>query len=172
MNIPYLAALNTVTMRTTLSFLFCALLICGCSSDLPEPAIDSDDIISFDPSLAKELGADEYGMRRYVMAFLKAGPNRDQDAKTAARLQDAHMANITRLADDGKLAVAGPFLDNGELRGIYIFAVETIEEARELTATDPAIRAGRLEMELHPWYGSAAMMQVNEIHQQLSKTPI
>ena len=159
-------------MKNTIPFLLCALFICSCSSELPEPTIELDEFTSFNPTFAKELGADEYGMRKYVMAFLTAGPNRDQDKETAARLQDAHMANITRLADDGKLAVAGPFLDNGELRGIYIFAVETIEEARQLTATDPAIRAGRLEMELHPWYGSAAMMQVNTIHQQLSKTPI
>ena len=123
----------------------------------------------FDPELAAELGADAYGMRRYVMAFLKAGPNRDRDPAEAAELQKAHLANIRRLAGIGKLALAGPFLDDGELRGIYIFAVDTVEEARELTATDPAVQAGSLEMEMHPWYGSAALMRVNEVHRTVAR---
>ena len=117
----------------------------------------------YDSLLAAELGADNYGMRKYVLAFLKAGPNRDQNSAEAAELQRAHLNNITRLAKAGKLVVAGPFLDDDEVRGIYIFAVETIEEAQALTSTDPAIQAGRLIMELRPWYGSAALMQINEV---------
>ncbi|GGQ07080.1 YciI family protein [Shewanella litoralis] len=66
--------------------------------------------------------------------------------------------------------MAGPFLTDGELRGIYIFDVETIEQAQQLTATDPAIKAGSLVMELVPWYGSAALMEVNAIHNTLAKT--
>jgi uncharacterized protein YciI len=63
--------------------------------------------------------------------------------------------------------VAGPFLDGGDIRGIYIFDVKTVEEAQALTETDPAIKAGRLTMELHPWYGPAALMKVKEISDQL-----
>jgi len=106
------------------------------------------------------------------MAFLKAGPNRDQDSTTAANLQTAHLENIGRLAEAGKLSLAGPFMDDGEMRGIYIFNVTTIEEAKKLTETDPAIQAGRLEMELHPWYGSAALMEVNNLHNRLQKKDI
>lgn len=124
---------------------------------------------SYDSVLAAKLGADDYGMGQYVMAFLKAGPNRDQDSTTAAELQSAHLDNIRRMAENGQLILAGPFLDDGELRGIYVFDVTTIEEARELTATDPAIQAGRLEMELHPWYGSAALRDVTRIHRRISK---
>ncbi|MGB0513399.1 MAG: YciI family protein [Wenzhouxiangellaceae bacterium] len=123
----------------------------------------------FDATLAAKLGADAYGMRRYVMAFLKAGPNRDRSPAEAAELQRAHMTNIRRLAEQGKLALAGPFLDDGEFRGIYIFAVDTVEEARQLTATDPAIQAGSLEMELHPWYGSAAVMKINDLHTRIAR---
>jgi len=123
----------------------------------------------FDVELAKELGADDYGMRKYVMAFLKAGPNRTDNKEEATKLQKAHMANIGRLADEGKLAIAGPFLDNGELRGIYIFNVESVEEAKKLTESDPAIQAGSLVMELHPWYGSAALGLVNKNHSKISK---
>jgi len=123
----------------------------------------------FDETLAKELGADDYGMRKYVIAFLKRGPNRTKDSVKAAELQKAHMTNIGRLADEGKLAIAGPFLDKGKLRGIYIFNVETVEEAKKLTETDPAIQAGSLVMELHPWYGSAALGLVNKYHDKISK---
>ncbi len=123
---------------------------------------------SFNKQLADSLHADEYGMKQYVMAFLKVGPNRNQDSATVAALQAGHMQNIGRLAAEGKLVVAGPFLDKGELRGIFIFNVTTIEEAKQLTETDPAVKAGRLVMELHPWYGSAAMMLVNPIHQTIA----
>lgn len=127
---------------------------------------------AYDSLLAGKLGADDYGMRRYVMAFLKAGPNRSQDSLEAARLQRAHMDNIVKMANEGKLVLAGPFMDGGEIRGIYVFAVESVEEAEALTQTDPAIQAGRLVMELHPWYGSAALMQVNEIHEKIAKVNI
>jgi len=130
------------------------------------------DEMSYDSALAQKLGADEYGMKRYVMAFLKKGPNRDLDSVKAAELQRAHLNNIFRLADEGTLALAGPFLDDGDLRGVYIFNVETIEEAKALTATDPAIQAGSLVMELHPWYGSAAACMINDQHKRVAKKKI
>ncbi|WP_321308497.1 YciI family protein [Marinifilum fragile] len=123
----------------------------------------------YNAELATKLKADQYGMSKYVMAFLKRGPVRNQDSITAANLQKAHLENIERLAEEGKLVLAGPFFDDGEIRGIYIFDVETIEEAQTLTQTDPAIKAGRLVMELHPWYGSAALKQINEFHKTLQK---
>lgn len=123
----------------------------------------------FDSIRAQKLGADDYGMKTYVMAFLKAGPNRDQSPEEAARLQQAHMTNIGRLAEEGVLVLAGPFYGDGELRGIYIFDVTTIEEAKTLTESDPAIQAEQLIMELHQWYGSAALMEVNEIHNNIAK---
>ena len=123
----------------------------------------------YDSTYAAALGADEYGMKRYVMAFLKKGPNRNQDSATAAKIQREHLNNIGRMAKEGKLVVAGPFLDEGDIRGIYIFNVESIDEARELTASDPAIQSGRLEMELHPWYGSAVLQEVAKMHGKVAK---
>ena len=149
-------------------------LIVACSSSKAGQGTGQTDHsdMAYDSTLAAKLGADQYGMHKYVMAFLKAGPNRSQDSATAVQLQRAHMDNIFRLAEEGKLIVAGPFLDGGELRGIYIFNVETIEEAKALTETDPAVQAGRLVMELHPWYGSAAMQMVNEWHKKLQRSKI
>jgi uncharacterized protein YciI len=122
--------------------------------------------------LAKKLGADDYGMKKYVMAFLKRGSVKITDSTERAQLQQAHLKNIGRLAAEGKLIVAGPFLDNQPIRGIYIFNVTTVEEARQLTETDPAIKAGTLEMELHPWYGSAALIESLRIHYTLEKKNI
>lgn len=124
---------------------------------------------TYDAALAARLGADEYGMRTYVMALLKAGPNRDRPRDEAQRLQAAHRANIDRLAAEGTLVLAGPFADDGVLRGIYIFDVSTVAEAEALTRTDPAIQAGQLVMELHPWYGSAALLTVNAVHATIQK---
>jgi uncharacterized protein YciI len=67
-------------------------------------------------------------------------------------LQEAHLANIERMRQSGELLVAGPFGDDGDLRGVYIFRVASMEEAIALTDTDPAVQAGRLVFELHPWW--------------------
>lgn len=127
---------------------------------------------TFDSTLAKSLGADAYGMHQYVLAFLKKGPNRTQDSVTAANLQKAHMENIVRMAKMGKLVLAGPFMDDGDLRGIYIFNVPTVEEAQALTASDPAVQAGRLIMELHPWYGSATLPLISPLHKRVEKSSV
>ena len=111
-------------------------------------------------------------MKKYVIAFLKRGPNRSQDSITKNKLQRAHLGNINKLAKEGKLVLAGPFLGNDDLRGIYIFNVTTIKEAEELTNSDPAVIAGSLIMELKEWYGSAALMLLNENHKKLAKTEI
>ncbi len=123
---------------------------------------------SFNKQLADSLKADAYGMKNYVMVFLKKGPNRNQDSATAQSIQNGHMENIRKLAAEGKLIVAGPFLGNGDLRGIFILNVANLEEAKRLTETDPAVKSGRLVMELHPWYGSAALMMVSPIHNTIA----
>jgi uncharacterized protein YciI len=156
-------------------YLFVAITSVSYSCLVPEKKrvvqIDTTEAGSgIDSLLAMQLGADDYGMKTYVLALLKQGPRRLMiDSVTATNLQKAHMANITRLADEGKLVAAGPFTDNTDLKGIYVFDVKTIEEAQKLCETDPAIKAGSLIMELHPWYGSAAMMQIPAIHYKIAK---
>jgi uncharacterized protein len=125
--------------------------------------------IRYNAELAKQLGADDYGMRSYVVAFLKAGPVKLTDSLQRAELQKAHLKNITRMAEEGKLIIAGPFMDDQPLRGIFIFDVATLEEAGQLTSTDPAVKAGTLIMELHPWYGSAALLNIQNLHKQIQK---
>ncbi len=142
----------------------------GSAADTAARTLDS--ATTYDSALAAELGADEYGMARYVVAFLRSGPATDIDSATAAELQRAHLDNIKRMAEEKSLLVAGPFLDDGDLRGIYIFDVESVEEARALTETDPAIQRGWLEMELHPWYGPAAMRALYDINLRIQREDI
>ena len=86
------------------------------------------------------------------LAFLTRGAKWTPEKTPATEeLQKAHIANIVRLAELKKLVVAGPFGDNGQLRGIFVFKVASLEEARALTETDPAVKAGRLAIDLHPW---------------------
>jgi uncharacterized protein YciI len=87
--------------------------------------------------------------------MLLKGPNRNQDSVTAAKIQEGHMANINRLYNDGKLKVAGPFGDNGNWLGIFIFDCTTKEEVEKDLKTDPAIISGRLSYDIRPWYTAA-----------------
>lgn len=164
------------TAFTTITLLFLGIfLACNRNTSVASGAtVKLYDAITttksgYDEQMANNLGSDQYGMKAYVMAFLKKGPNRSQDSITAAQIQKGHMENINRLAESGKLVLAGPFLDNGDVRGIYIFNVSSVEEAQALTATDPAIQSGRLIMELHPWYGSASLPLIMPLHRRLEK---
>jgi len=86
------------------------------------------------------------------LAFLTRGDKWTPEKTPATEaIQKAHLENIKKLADMKKLVVAGPFGDNGRLRGIFVFKVDSIDEARSLAATDPAVQAGRLALQIHPW---------------------
>ena len=160
-------------MKSIIYVILMAALAISCTNSTKNTSEESPTELNiFDEDLAKKLNADDYGMKTFVMAFLKRGPNKSQDSITSAKLQRAHLDNITKLAEEGKLVLAGPFLDSGDLRGIYIFDVATLEEAKKLTETDPAIKAGSLAMELKLWYGSAALLIVNEIHKKIAKINI
>ncbi len=154
------------------------ILLASCGSHPKDTSSNNNTVetappeLTYDSLRAAKCGADDYGMKKYVLAFLEKGPNRPTDPAKAQELQMAHMANIDRLAEEGKLAVAGPFFGDGDLRGLYIFNVMSIEEAEELTNTDPAIQSGSLKMDLKEWYGSAALMEVNDIHKVISKNMI
>lgn len=127
----------------------------------------------FDSLYANRLGADDYGMHKYVLVLLRKGPHRDQDSIEAARLQRAHLDNMNKWAEDSLLVVAGPtYNHDSDLQGLYVFALENVEEVKALAADDPAIQAGRLVMESYPWYSSAALMDVNRIHNIISKNKI
>lgn len=127
---------------------------------------------TYDTELAEKLGADEYGMKSYVFVILKTGKVEIKDEQKRNELFRGHFANMGRLAKEGKLVLAGPFMEGGEKRGLFVFDVKTIEEAKKLVETDPAVKAGLFDAELTKWYGSAALMKINELHTRIQKTPI
>lgn len=124
---------------------------------------------AFDAELAKTVGADEYGMRKYVLVVLKTGPTPMPAGKARDEMFKGHFANINRLASEGKLALAGPFDGADGWRGLFILAVSDMEEAKRLTATDPVIGSGEMVAEFHKYYGSAALMLVNDAHRRVAK---
>lgn len=141
-------------MRKIVKLLIPALLAC-CTGAIAQTEPAS---VPYDSTLAEQLGADDYGMKMYVLAVLKTGPVQETDRAVMDSLFSGHMANINRLADEGKLIVAGPLVKNElSYRGIFIFDVRTIPEAEELVATDPAVAHGVFEVEYFNWYGSAAL---------------
>jgi len=98
--------------------------------------------------------ASETKVKQFWFVLLTKGNNRTQDSVTAAKIQQGHMANITRLYNEGKIKVSGPYGDDGNWRGIFVFDAATKEEVETLLTTDPAISSGRLSYEIHPWWTS------------------
>ena len=147
--------------------LFAILLLCMVNSK----AISQNNNPKYDKALADSLGADDYGMKMYVLVILKTGSNKIESKEKTDSLFSGHMQNINHLAGIGKLVVAGPLQKNEkEYRGIFILDVKTIEEAKLLLDTDPAIKAQLLDTELFHWYGSAALPVYLKVHDKVEKS--
>jgi uncharacterized protein YciI len=148
---------------TAFAALLCLSLSAGAqgSPDAARPA--------YEPELARSLGADDNGMKSYVLVILKTGPHKIPAGPERDEMFRGHFANMSRLSAEGKLALAGPFDGVDGWRGLFIFAVAEIEEAKALTATDPVIVKGEMVAEYHKYYGSAALMLVREAHDKVVK---
>lgn len=126
---------------------------------------------TYDSILAKELGADAYGMKTYVLVILETGTAQISDRDSVQELFAGHMANIGRLAEEGKLIVAGPLQKNTEnYRGIFILNASTIEDAQKWVDSDPAVSAGLLNPLYFLWYGSAALPVYLDTHKKIQQT--
>jgi uncharacterized protein YciI len=134
-----------------------------------EPAAKPAAKSEYDAALASQLGADEHGMRKYVLVILKTGPTPLPKGEQRDAMFKGHFANIQRLANEGKLAYAGPLDGKDGWRGLFVFAVSSIEEAKKLAETDPVLVNGEMVAEYHVHYGSAALMAVNGMHERIQK---
>ena len=135
----------------------------------PAQTAKDETLPNYDPQLAAKVGADDYGMRKYVLVILKTGPQTMPKGPQRDAMFKGHFANMERLAKEGKLALAGPFDGEGGWRGLFVFAVPDIEEAKKLVATDPVIVNGEMVAEYHKYYGSAALMLVVGQHDKVAK---
>lgn len=132
------------------------------SPDAAKSAFDSDPFVKsramivevrpwFGPKGFFNLPAPGQQLDPLVLGFLMRGPDTSQTGEAAAEIQKGHLAYMTKLRDEGKLVVAGPFMDDSPMRGIVIYRVASVEDAKALAAQDPAVKAGRLVLEAHPW---------------------
>lgn len=123
--------------------------------------------------LADSLGADERGMKNYMLVILKTGPKDSEitDKIQRSELFKGHFSNMEAMEKAGKLKLAGPFATKNQLsyRGIFLLDVKTEEEAKYLLQNDPTIKSGIFEVEILPWYGSAAIPMHLKYHKIITK---
>ena len=86
--------------------------------------------------------------KEYYFVFLNSNPDRAELPEDSVnQLQQGHMANINRLAKEGKLITAGPVKGGG---GIFILYASSFDEVNEFLKTDPAIKTNRFKLEVYP----------------------
>lgn len=125
---------------------------------------------NYDAKLASQLGADDNGMKSYVLCILKTGPNSVTDKTKSAEYSRKHLDNIGEMAQKGQVVVAGPLKQNAQnYRGILIFNVNNSDEALRLLQDDPMITEKILVPEFYNWYGSAALSEYLPIHEKIAK---
>ena len=153
------------------------LILAACSTALLGvlapglPAAARAEEPAYDAELARSVGADERGMKSYVLVVLKTGPTPVPPGPEREAMFKGHFANMERLAGEGKLVLAGPFDGVDGWRGLFVFAVPALDEARKLVATDPVVANGEMVPEFHKYFGSAALMLVNDAHKRVQQKP-
>lgn len=148
---------------------FAALAVLLAAAPARAQAVAAPAAPAFDPELARQVGADERGMRNYVLVILKSGPNKVPAGPERDEMFKGHFANIERLSAEGKLVLAGPLDGVDGWRGLFVLAVADIDEARRHVGTDPVIVQGEMVAEYHQYYGSAALMLMRDLHARLQK---
>ncbi len=136
------------------AFFLSILLLFGIQLFAQEVEVDSLGFMTFEMTE----GDTTYTMKQYFMVFLKAGEQRDQSEEVVAEIQKAHLAHMDSLANQGIIHIAGPFGDDGDFRGIAIYSVPTLADAKSLAEADPAVKAGRLEVIVRPWWAAVGSM--------------
>lgn len=154
---------------TTSAVALCMMLGTGVCKGQQTPVAPAS---AFDPALARTVGADERGMRSYVLVILKTGPTRVPAGPERDEMFKGHFANMKRLSAEGTLVLAGPLDGVDGWRGLFIFASNDIEEARRLVATDPVVMKGEMVPEFHTYYGTAALMLVRDLHDKVTQKPM
>ena len=91
-------------------------------------------------------------MQQYYIAFLKKGPNRSQPADEAKKLQNLHQVHLGKMYELGYADISGPMGDDSDISGITVYNTPTQKMADSLANSDPMVKAGRLVIEIHPWW--------------------
>ena len=128
--------------------------------------------IKYDSALAKRSGADARGMKKYIMGILTDGSVQISDSAENMRIQVALLKNIERMIDEGVLILAGPIPGNQKQKGVLIFNVASVPDAKKLMESDAAVKAGVFEIEYYPWFASAALTEIPRLHKSIEKIRI
>ena len=158
---------TSLSRSAVLAAVFAALSLSGRGfAQEPVPAAPP---AGYDAALAESLGADDYGMRRYVLVILRSGPTPLPQGAERDAMFRGHFANMERLAAEGRLVLAGPLDGVDGRRGIFILDTADLAEARTLVATDPVIAQGEMTADFHAYYGSAALKTINATHARIQR---
>ena len=134
-----------------LSFVFCiAFVVASCNNEQSTSISKVKPAEKYD--LAKDTLVFSGEMKRFWLVHLLKGPNRNQDSASRVKIQAAHIANIVRLAKEGKIIMAGPIGVEGELQGIFLMNCNDSTEVESFVKTDTAVITGRLIMKYYPWW--------------------
>jgi uncharacterized protein YciI len=109
------------------------------------------DSLGFETFTVQE-GGQTFTLKKYYLVFLKEGPVRNQTAEEAQRIQSGHLAHLNSLAEQGLTLITGPMGDAGPIKGMVVYNVPDEARVKELAEADPAVKSGRLVVEIHPWW--------------------
>lgn len=158
---------NVLALSAVLTFIFTVSESTGALSQNRDKELVKK---SYDPELAAKFGGNENGMKGYTFVILRTGPNKTTDKDSLSAYFAGHMANIQKLAAEGKMVVAGPFGKNeNQFRGLFILNTTSQDEARVMLDGDPAVKDGIFIADLYLWWGSAALPAYMEIHDKITK---
>lgn len=159
-------------MKKILFITLALIILKSCKNEAKEETIHEEVKTEFKEKTVKELKAeltskgfqifdyvdektkDTIIMQQYFIAFLKRGENRSQNEEEAKELQAAHLAHLGKMYELGYADISGPFGDDGDIRGITIYNVPTLQMADSLANADPSVKARRLAIEIHPWWAA------------------
>ena len=141
---------KNINMKIFLLILFICSIAVACRNDHNAAEVSTTPHEKYD--LNKDTSVYSEEMKRYWLVLLQKGPNRNQDSVSAEKIQAAHMANINRLAKEGKLIMAGPIGVENDLRGIFLMNCADSAEVENFVKTDSAVITGRLIMKYYPWW--------------------
>ena len=143
---------KNIYMKAIFFILFIASIIASCSNEHQQPQASTTQPEKYD--LNKDTTVYTEEMKRFWLVLLQKGPNRNHDSISAEKIQTAHMANINRLAKEGKIIMAGPVGVEDDLRGIFLMNCADSTEVENFVKTDSAVITGRLVMKYYPWWAA------------------
>jgi len=153
-------------MRIPLFLLIISSILISCNENITDKPIEkiSETLektkvkLPYPDSLFTTFESEEdgttYVMKQYFMVFLKKGPNRNQSEEEAKQLQEAHLAHLNKLATSRHICLVGPSDGTNDIQGFAVYSVPTKDEAMRLASLDPMVKAGRLAIDVQPWWAA------------------